>query len=221
MRQGSVIGGMPSFGFVLGLFALTVATPAFAQINLQAFASPAEAPPQLTTVHVIGSGFPTGSVIDPAAVSVTITPPAGNGGSVSTAPTAVFHMIGNVYDIQFVIPASLAAAQALPNCQVTVSGHNKGGVSFTSNNYSKLQIDPAATVLSMAPGAGTRGTTVTAHIVGNYTHYTTSLPLVTLTGPGGSPPLTPLPGSVSGSEQDAPHGSVCDSGERDQWHLIW
>jgi len=178
---------------------------ASAQVTLSAHASPSEAPPVLTTVSVDGTGFPSGTIV-PGSVSVTITPPSGNGSPVSTAATGVFPATGGASrTIQFTIPVALTAAAALPGCQVTVSGTTTGLTSFTTSNYALLQVDPPASILSASPGAGTRGSTVTLSIVGSYTHFTTSTPVVTLNGPGNTV-LSPTAGSVSVT--DAQHLSA-------------
>src|SRR5580692_7282987 len=87
----------------LTLLLLAVSGGASAQVILQPVASPAEAPPILTSVSVTGSGFPSGT-INAGNVSVTITPPNGNGSPVSVAASNVTPSVGgSTRTVQFFI----------------------------------------------------------------------------------------------------------------------
>lgn len=149
--------------------------------------NPATSPASATvggTVTVTGTGFPAGSMPN-TSVSVTVTCPPGNGGSVTVNSSTVVP-VGTLRIISFQIPPALTVNQSVA-CQVTVSGslpsaYNSGA------SFSSLTLNPPPVVSSVSPGAGTRGTVINGvQLVGKYTHFTAILPTqptVTVAGGG-------------------------------------
>jgi hypothetical protein len=154
-----------------------------AAISLNANTSPTNATVG-QSVTVSGTGFPAGSMPN-ASVGVTVTCPQGNGGAITVNSNTVFTLASSRI-ISFTIPAALTVNQPV-TCQVTVSGslpsaYSSGAVSST------IVLNPPATVSTVSPGAGTRGTVVNnVQIVGRYTHFKAiqpAQPTVTVGGTG-------------------------------------
>ncbi len=136
------------------------------------------------TVTVTGTGFPSGAIPN-TSVSVTVTCPPGNGGSVTVNSSAVVP-VGTQRIISFQIPPALTVNQAV-TCQVTVSGSLPSAYNSGASS-SSLTLNPPPVVSSVSPGAGTRGTVINGvQIVGKYTHFAAILPTqptVTVAGGG-------------------------------------
>ena len=132
------------------------------------------------TVTVAGKNFPAGAIPN-TSVTVTITPPAGNGGAVDVLSTAVL-AVGANRTISFVIPTSLVVNAPIV-CTVAVSGM-VAGTPYTTAGTSTITINPPPTISNVSPGAGMRRTTVVVAIAGNFTHFTNTS-TITIGAPGG------------------------------------
>ena len=121
----------------------------------------------------------TGLASTVTSVSVTITPPAGNGSPVtfpSTAVTAATPPTNRT--VRFVVPASLASSNDIPNCSLTISGQMNGSP-FTSSNSVSFTILALPVISVVSPGAGQVGTvstpaTVDVQIAGKHTNFSSA-----------------------------------------------
>ena len=188
--------------------ALACASLASAQVALFA-PNPAAAQPG-QTVTVGGLGFPATGTINPANVSVTITPPAGNGSPVTIAagsvnPSSVPPGSGLIRAVQFAVPVSLTTSTPLI-CQVSMTDTAATDADFTTAVTTTLEIDPPPTVTSASPGAVQLGQNgVSLAIVGAYTQFTshtTVMLTLTQTSPANTITINQIFGStVYGDQQ--------------------
>ncbi|HEX4133697.1 MAG TPA: Ig-like domain-containing protein [Bryobacteraceae bacterium] len=162
-----------------GVFALAGA--ASAQVNLTAPAAPVLVG---SNISMAGTGYPTGT-ITPSAVSIKVTPSAGNGSPVSFAPSTVTGA-GSNRSLIFKLPPSLSAN--LPyTATVCVSGQTTSNVAFTTNTCATITINPAGSISNVSPGAGQQGTAVNVTITGLYTHFGQATSVVSVGGTGVTP----------------------------------
>lgn len=178
--------------FRLFLFVAVVSLASASLLSAAIVLNPATSPNAATvggTVNVTGTGFPTATIPN-TSVSVLVTCPPGNGGAVTVNSTFVTNLAGQKI-ITFPIQAALTVNQPA-TCQVTVSGSLPSAYASGASS-STLIINPPPTVSTVTPGAGTIGTTVTGvHIVGNFTHFTATLPtqpVITVAGGGVTVPI--------------------------------
>ena len=140
-------------------------------------ASPTSAEPGITTVSVTGTGFPT-MQIQPASVTVTLTPKAG-GTAVTTTPTSVTPgTTGGTDTITFLVPASISVTTAT-TYQIAISGVDVAGSQFQSSNTAALTIDPKSYISSLSPNKGLQGQTLTVTINGKYSTFISGVSQVT------------------------------------------
>ena len=93
---------------MLGIsFLATVPGWAATQVKLSAASSPAE--PGLTTIRLFGSGFPTGSSINPANIQVQLTPQGG--GSTTNVTAGQYQaVVGTTGVVAFLVPPSISVS---------------------------------------------------------------------------------------------------------------
>ena len=164
-RISRIPNALPSAAFLLAL-----AVPCLGQVVLGTSTTPASATIG-STVTLSGTGYPSGTIAN-TAVTVTITPPAGAGGPVTTASTGVV-AVGTSRVVSFKIPSSLIV-NAPTLCAVSVSGAattSSASNPFATATPSKITINPVAVVSGVSPGAATRGTAVNVSISGTYTNF--------------------------------------------------
>jgi hypothetical protein len=97
-------------GVVFAVALMFAAGPALlsaagAQVILSSV-TPAAAEPGLTTVHVLGSGFPAGN-FTPANIKVSLAPASG-GASTTASATNYQPVVGTTSSVAFVLPASIS-----------------------------------------------------------------------------------------------------------------
>ena len=139
-----------------------------AQVVLDASTTPVAATVG-STVTVRGSAFPAGTIAN-TSVTVTITPPPGNGAPVTAQSIGVVS-IGASRLISFTIPTGLVVNSPIV-CAVRVSGSTSpGNTAYTTATPSSITINPPAKVTNISPGAGTRGTAVQVTIAGSHTTF--------------------------------------------------
>jgi Concanavalin A-like lectin/glucanases superfamily len=167
---------------IAGVFAfLGLAADLSAQVVLDPTTTPSAATAG-STVSVKGTGFPAGTIAN-TSVTVTITPPPGNGAPVTTQSIGVATIPGAKL-ISFTVPSSIVANAPIV-CAVRVSGSTSpGNTAYTTATPSSITVNPPAKVTNISPGAGTRGTAVTVTIAGSYTNFQSSS-TITVGAPGG------------------------------------
>jgi hypothetical protein len=166
------------------LAAFACASLASAQVNLTTVNPPAAQPG--ATISIGGNGYPSGPIAT-GNVSVTITPPPGNGSPVFTGAGNVLGA-GSNRSVLFAIPAALTVSTPL-TCLVSITGSAPNA--FTTTTQASLTIQPPPTVLSASPGAGQLGSNgVTLKVVGAYTHFTSNTTVALTLVQTGPPPVT-------------------------------
>ena len=165
----------------LSLAALLAAT---ASLHAQVVLDPSPTPSSATvgnSVTLKGTSFPAGT-LPTANMSLTITPPSGNGAPVTIHPANILAS-GAARLITFTIPSALVVNSPIV-CSISVAGTTSGAVSYTTATASSMTINPSPTVSNISPGAGTRGTAVNVSIAGNFTTFQASS-AITVGAPGG------------------------------------
>lgn len=185
-----------------GVLALAFGVVLSAQVivTLNPVASPAVGQPGVTSVSVIGSGFPSGA-IPPANVTVTFEASAKGGGpSGSTPATAVQAILGSMERVTFAIPASISVS-APATYGVSIAGSTSNGVAFSSGNTASITINPAAQIAQVLPNSGNAGLSFPVAIAGLYMNFVQGATQASF-GPGvsvgGSPAGQPGPVTVTG-----------------------
>ena len=120
------------------------------------------------TVQLNATGL-TGVVSN---LTVTVTPPAGNGGAVTFSATAITPNAATTAattqrKVIFALPTSLSTSSPLSGVSISIAGSTSTGA-FTSNQASPFTISPAPLVSNISPGAGQTGTTVAVSIMLKY-----------------------------------------------------
>lgn len=137
-------------------------------VTLLPTTTPAVGEPGITSITVIGSNFPSGSIL-PANVTVTLTPATG-GAAVNTTATGVTTIAGSTRRLVFTIPASIMVATATPY-NVSISGSTASGVNFASSNTAALTVDPGASLSGVNPSGAPQGQAISVTISGQFTNF--------------------------------------------------
>jgi hypothetical protein len=123
---------------------------AVTNVTLNGLTSPTSADTNVTSVTVIGHGFPSGT-IPPANVTVTLNPTtAGGGPSGATTATAVTVDSGTTEYVTFKVPTSIDVSTAT-SYQVSISGTTSTGNAFESGNSSTLIVNAPVTIATGSP----------------------------------------------------------------------
>jgi len=137
-------------------------------VTLLPSTSPTAAEPGVTNLSVTGSNFPAGTI--PAA-NVTVTlKPTGGGATVTTPATAVASVVGTTRRVSFTVPGSVSVA-APAAYAATIAGTTSTGTAFASSNSAALTVNPAATIIIVAPNSGTQGQTLSVAVTGSYSNW--------------------------------------------------
>ena len=143
-------------------------------VTLAPVASPSAAQPSVTTVTLIGSGFPGGTIL-PQDLLVTLAVAAQPGAPSGPAPavfaaSAVQSLFGSSERVTFTIPAGTFIVSSPTPCQVSIAGQTTAQAAFTSGNTASLTVNPLPTV-SVAPNTGNAGQSQQVTITGLYTNF--------------------------------------------------
>ncbi len=164
-------------GIVIAVASIFAAKPALlgaasGQVTLSS-ATPPTAEPGLTTVRLLGSGFPAGN-FNPVNIQVLLAPQAG--GASTTVPAVQYQTVaGTSSRVAFLLPASISVTT--PSAfSVSISDPTDG---FSSNNSVAVTVTPLASIASMTPDSGSLGQTVNVTVTGLYSHFLTGLTQVT------------------------------------------
>ena len=123
---------------------------AVTKVTLNGAASPTAADAGVTSVTVIGHGFPSGT-IPPANVTVTIDPTtSGSGPSGTTTATKVTVASGTTEYVTFLLPASISVPTAT-SYQVSIAGTTSTGTAFASSNSSALTVNAPVAITTGSP----------------------------------------------------------------------
>jgi hypothetical protein len=156
---------------VLACALLPATQPAVAQsitpITLSATTSPAAGQPNVTTMTLTGSGFPTGT-INLNQLTITMTPVVLPGTAMTATPTAIATVAGSTRRITFRFSGADLAAAA--NYNIAISGATATGQNFASTTPSRIVVNPPATV-TLSPSSATAGTQRTVSLTGAFTNF--------------------------------------------------
>ena len=138
-------------------------------ITLSPVTAPAAGEPGVTLINVTGSGFPSGT-ITPSLVAVSLQPASvGSSPQLNGVVTAVTTIVGSTRRVTFQIPTGISIATPT-NYLVSVSGTTSSGANFSSGNTAALVVNPPAAI-SLNPGAGLLGQSLTVTIAGNFSNF--------------------------------------------------
>lgn len=142
-----------------------------AAITLAPATLPTAAAPGVTPVNATGTGFPSGT-ITPAQVRVSLQPEAA-GPAMVAAVSSVTTLTGTSRRVTFqVSPANPAQTVQVPTVyRVSLAGTTVEGAPFASSNTSALTINPPASIVSLAPAAGSPGQSLTVTITGAFSNF--------------------------------------------------
>jgi hypothetical protein len=154
---------------VLALYCGLAALHAQSVVTLTPVASPSAAQPGVTTVTLIGSGFPSGTIL-PQDVVVTLTAVSSGPAPATFAASTVQPLFGSTESVTFTIPAGTFVVSSPTPCQVSIAGATTASVTFTSGNSASLTVNPAATV-TVAPNTGNIGQSEQVTLTGLYTNF--------------------------------------------------
>ena len=162
---------------VVSLLSAFVSTGLFAQtpggqVTLSS-ATPASGEPGLTSVRLLGSGFPVGN-FNPANILVSLAPQAG-GAPTTVAATGYQSIAGTTSRVAFLLPASISVANPAAY-SISISDSSNG---FASNNSLSITVTPLASIAAISPGSASPGQTLNVTITGLYSHFVTGLTAVT------------------------------------------
>jgi hypothetical protein len=154
--------------------------PAWAatQVTLSS-AAPAAAEPGLTTVRLLGSGFPTGMTVNPANIQIQLAP-QGGGSATQVTATQYQAIVGTTARVAFLVPASLSPTT--PTVFTASLSDTTDG--FSSSNSATFTIDPLASISLVSPNSAQQGQTVSVTITGSYSGFLSGLSQVTASGAG-------------------------------------
>jgi len=139
-------------------------------VTLEGSASPGTAEPGVTSITLIGYGFPSGS-IPPANVTVTFQPKhSGNGPRGTTQATSIQPLFGTTVQLTFTVPTTITVHQAV-NYLVSIAGSTSTGASFSSGNTAALQITAAAQITGISPNSGSPGVSLQVTITAANTSF--------------------------------------------------
>lgn len=155
----------------LAAVALAVALPcgcfelcAQTTVTLVPAASPSSGQAGVTTVSVLGSGFPSGT-IPPANVQVTF-----GCTKATTTASAVQILYGSTERVTFTVPAA-ASVTSPTACPVSITGSTSGGATFSSGTPATFTLNPPAQIVSIQPNSGAPGQTLQVTLTGLYTNF--------------------------------------------------
>jgi RHS repeat-associated protein len=123
-------------------------------------------------IGLTGANFPAGTIL-PASVTVTLKPTAAGSpanATVTTPATAVTTVIGATRRVTFTVPAAVKLP-APASYSVTISGTTSTGTLFASSNSATLTINPAASLVTVAPNSGNLGQTLNVAITGQFSNF--------------------------------------------------
>ena len=150
-------------------------------VNLAPVTSPAAGQPGVTSINLIGTNFPSGT-ISPNQVQIRLVPSSGVGPTASFAPSVVTSLGGSSQRLTFTIPSNMIVTSPAAY-QVSISGQNSAGTSFASANSSALNVNPPAQIVSLSPSTAAPGLSLSVTISGNYTNFTQGSTVASF-GPG-------------------------------------
>ena len=123
---------------------------AVTNVTLNSLASPTSADTNVTSITVIGHGFPSGT-IPPANVTVTLNPTTSGGGPTgATTATTVTVASGTTEYVTFKVPTSVTVSAAT-SYQVSISGTTSTGTAFQSVNSSTLTVNAPVAITTSSP----------------------------------------------------------------------
>ncbi|HXM45906.1 MAG TPA: hypothetical protein VN924_32020, partial [Bryobacteraceae bacterium] len=154
---------------VLALHCGLAALHAQSVVTLTPVASPSAAQPGVTTVTLIGAGFPSGTIL-PQDVAVTLTAVSSGPAPATFAASTVQPLFGSTESVTFTIPAGTFVVASPTPCQVSIAGATTASATFTSGNSASLTVNPAATV-TVAPNTGNIGQSEQVTLTGLYTNF--------------------------------------------------
>ncbi len=150
------------------LFAAGAAVAQVTQVSLTPLATPSSGQPGVSSITVIGSNFPAGS-IPGSNVTVSFTPSGGTTPSAITTATSVSVVAGTTERVLFSIPPGLSVSSAT-SFKVAIAGTTSTGTAFASSNSALLTVDPPASV-TISPASAQQSQTLNIALTGQFSHF--------------------------------------------------
>jgi len=150
------------------LFAAGASVAQVTQVSLSPLTAPSSGQPGVSSITVIGSNFPAGT-IPGSNVTVSFTAPGGSAPSAITAATSVSVIAGTTERVLFSIPPGLAVSSPT-SFKVSISGSTATGTAFASSNTALLTVDPPASV-TISPASAQQAQTLGVTLTGQFTHF--------------------------------------------------
>ena len=150
------------------LFAAGAAVAQVTQVSLTPLATPSSGQPGVSSITVIGSNFPAGSIPGPN-VTVSFTPSGGTTPSAITTATSVSVVAGTTERVLFSIPPGLSVSSPT-SFKVSIAGTTSTGTAFASSNSALLTVDPPASV-TISPASAQQSQTLNIALTGQFSHF--------------------------------------------------
>ena len=150
------------------LFSAGAAVAQVTQVSLTPLATPSSGQPGVSSITVIGSNFPAGT-IPGSNVTVSFTVAGGTTPSAITAATSVSVVAGTTERVLFSIPPGLSVSSPT-SFKVSIAGSTSTGTAFASSNSALLTVDPPASV-TISPASAQQSQTLSIALTGAFTHF--------------------------------------------------
>ncbi|BAP88765.1 uncharacterized protein E1O_16340 [Burkholderiales bacterium GJ-E10] len=215
LARGRYRHGLLAAAFVLLGVASTSAEAASTTVQIATATLPSTGLTGVSQVNLSFRGMPAGAT--PAGMQMYLASGSCMApGGATTAPNLIKMVFGGIGEVNFTIPAGLAAG----TYYVSFSGTTTGGVSYVSNGCAILAVTTTnSTVAACVPTSSlavAMGTTVTAYVPnGNWGSYATGVRAVPIEG-GGSPVAIATPKAVNSCASNPANGeTVCTANTPD------
>ena len=150
------------------LFSAGAAVAQVTQVSLTPLATPSSGQPGVSSITVIGSNFPAGT-IPGSNVTVSFTVSGGTTPSAITTATSVSVVAGTTERVLFSIPPGLSVSSPT-SFKVSIAGSTSTGTAFASSNSALLTVDPPANV-TINPASAQPSQTLSVALTGQFTHF--------------------------------------------------
>ena len=154
--------------FAWTLFASSAVLAQVTQVSLTPLATPSSGQPGVSSITVIGSNFPAGTISGPN-VTVSFTASGGTTPGATTTATSVSVVAGTTERVLFSIPSGLSVSSPT-SFKVSIAGTTSTGTAFASSNSALLTVDPPSSV-TISPASAQQSQTLSIALTGAFTHF--------------------------------------------------
>jgi hypothetical protein len=148
---------------------LLAAGSAFGQVHLATGTVPSSGVAGVTNVSVLGSGFPSGTII-PKDIVVTLSTSCGGAAAATSTGNSITKILGSTYRVNFNIPGGITTGTYF----VTIADTTTGDADFTTNagSCSALQVTGSSAILNACVAGSSMGVLLpSGGAAGNITAY--------------------------------------------------